>query len=299
MNIPDFPNFRPFAAEDKNLFDSIQEKGQPKISDYTFANFFIWRIIDGTMLTKINGNVCTFAHAPDRMPYFMMPQGDIEVEDTLRKCLTISSKVIRLSEEFVTKHKSELSCFLIEEDRDNFDYIYLVEDLRTLKGKKFDGKRNHINHFLKNNTFEYQLLSAEHIEECLVLNEKWCTAKKKESEAFPNLECEAKVVDEILCNMQMLDVRGGVIKTGGEIKAFSIGQRLNKDTGVVHVEKYDPDIRGLSQLINREFARHAWNDIVYMNREQDLGHPGLRKAKMSYHPVILEKKYNLSLKESA
>ena len=269
------------------------------ISDYTFANFYIWRLIDGTMITEINGNICAYVTTYDKKRYFMMPIGTNKMEDTLRTCLSMTEKVVRLPEDFIRKYIPDGGCFEVEDDRDNYDYIYLTKDLIELRGKKYDGKRNHINHFLKTGTFEYETLRSDHVKECMELNDKWCAEKKKESEAFPNIECEGQVVNEVLNNYELLDITGGVIKVNGRIAAFSLGQRLNKDIAVIHIEKYDTEIRGLSQLINREFARHAWSDTQFIDREQDMGHLGLRKAKMSYHPVRMEKKFNISLKDAA
>jgi len=165
-----------------------------------------------------------------------------------------------------------------------------------LKGKKYDGKRNHLNNLLKTHSFKYEKMNSSHFKECILLNDKWCSEKKKESEEFPNIECEGMVVREAFDNFEFLELTGGVIKIDGKITAFSIGQMLNSDTAVIHIEKADPLVRGMSQLINREFVRNAWSDATYINREQDMGHVGLRKAKMSYHPVRMEKKYNIMLK---
>lgn len=294
--IPQYPSFRPLEKEDKAVFDGYFLEHPASASEYTFTNFYIWRLADRTELTLINGNICPLAYAPDKKRYFMMPLGSRNMEDTLKQCFEASVKVIRLPEEFIKQHIKEGSPFSVEEDRDNFDYVYLTKDLIELKGKKFDAKRNHLNAFLRSSSFIYERMDKGHIKECIELNEQWCRSRKRESEEFPNIECEAKVVNEALNNFEYLDLTGGVIRAGGEIKAFSLGEKLTDDTSVIHIEKADPQVRGMSQLINREFARNEWGSFTYINREQDMGHPGLRKAKLSYHPSRLEKKYNIMLK---
>ncbi len=294
MSIPDYPLFKLLGKEDMPSFDAYFKDNPIKIADYTFSNSFIWRRADKNQLTLINGNICILVTGPDGKQYFMMPLGREKMADTLKACLKhTGNKVIRLSEDFVSAYLTGNKDLEVTEDRDNFDYIYLTNELIELKGKKFDGKRNHINAFLKTHEFLYEDMTPAHTQECAALNELWCAEKKKETELFPNIECEAEVVKEALNNFEFLGVTGGIIKVNGKIEAFSIGQKLNADTAVIHIEKANPSIRGLAQLINREFARNAWADTTYINREQDMGHPGLRKAKSSYHPVKMEKKYNI------
>lgn len=291
MNIPEFPLLRHLDICDKQVFDDFQKEHRLGISEYTFANMYIWRKADKTQLTRINGNVCILAFAPDKEQYFMMPIGRKGLTATLEKCLTLSPKVIRLPEAMLKD--IDTGRFCVTEDADNGDYIYLAKDLIELKGRKYDAKRNHLNHFLRNNSFVYERMTPSHTEECLCLNDLWCKEKKKESETFPNIECEGEVVKEALLNLARLDLTGGVIRVNGKIEAFAIGQQLTADTAVIHIEKADPAIRGMSQLINREFVKNEWADMTYINREQDMGHPGLRKAKLSYHPVRIEKKYSV------
>jgi len=297
MNIPDFPLFKILDKEDKRTFEDLLSKRRLKISDYTFTNFYIWRIADRTQLTMINGNLCALVLAPDKKQYFMMPLGTNKIEETLETCLSFSPAVIRTDEEFISSFVKDPEKFAVEEDRSNFDYVYQTRDLIELKGRKYDAKRNHLNAFLRSNSFSYERMGKAHIKECLELNEKWCLEKKMESEAFPNIECEGMVVKEVLENLDDLEATGGIITTNGKISAFSVGEMLNDDTAVIHIEKADPAIRGMSQLINREFARNEWSGTTYINREQDMGHPGLRKAKSSYHPVRLERKFNITIKK--
>jgi hypothetical protein len=296
MSIPNFPDSREIVLEDKQEFDSYLQHDRTNLSEYTFTNFFTWRKADRTKLSLINGDLCCLVTAPDKKQYFMMPIGGGKMEDTLLKCLEVSPKVVRVSHEFIDKFIAGNDKFAFEEDRDQEDYVYLSKDLIELKGRKYDAKRNHLNFFLKTNEFVYEKLSKKHVLECIELNDIWCKEKKRESELFPNVECEGEVVKEALNNYNELALTGGAILIKGKIKAFSIGEKLAADTAAIHIEKADPGIRGLSQLINREFVKNEWSNFTFINREQDMGHPGLRKAKMSYHPVRMEKKYNIMLK---
>lgn len=293
MAIPSYPVFKPLERDDKQLFESYYSKRGIAISDHTFTNYYIWRKLDRTQLTVIDGYLCPMVIGPDKKPHFMMPLGEGNIREVVRICLEHAGSVIRVDEAFRTA-LGESEEYKIVEDRDQFDYIYLSKDLAELKGRRFDGKRNHINALLKINSFAYEKMTAAHIEECIELNELWCRNKSRESESFPNLECEADAVKEALLNKELLGLAGGVLVSSGKIIAFSLGQKLTEDTAVVHIEKSDPSMRGAAQLMNREFVRNEWAGFAYINREQDMGHPGLRKAKESYHPAGMGKKYNIS-----
>lgn len=296
MNLPVFPKLKPLEFEDKSLFDEYFKKNPLNISEYTFTNVYIWRKIDETMVTSINGNLCMLVTASDNKKYFMMPLGNLNMQDTLSNCLAYQDKIIRLTQEFIDLYAKDNTDFSIEEDRNSFDYIYLANDLMDLKGRKFDSKRNHINHFLKQNNYAYESMNKFHINECLTLNEEWYIQKLKKNQHSPIIKYEKEVVDEALNNFESLDVKGGIVKIRGKIEAFSIGEKLNDNTAVIYIEKANHAIRGLSQIINREFIANEWANIMFINREQDLGNPGLRKAKQSYQPIRLEKKYSIKLK---
>jgi hypothetical protein len=134
-------------------------------------------------------------------------------------------------------------------------------------------------------------LTADHLHGCRLLFEKWLEAKPSSEGAFLNVW--RHVIEEALTHFTELDLSGGVIETDGRIAAFSIGEKLSSDTAVIHIEIVDPHSEGLPQLINREFTKNEWAGFRFINREQDVGSPGLRRAKMSYHPHHLVKKYDI------
>ena len=176
------------------------------------------------------------------------------------------------------------------EDRDNWDYVYLREKLASLSGRKYHGKKNHYNAFKKEYPDYVYERSDQRITKSarlLVMNGAKNVLAKTES-----LRCEQCAIHEAIDNFEALGLRGGAIRVNGKIEAFSFGKKINDDTAVLHVEKANPDIRGIYAAINKEFAEHAWGDVVYLNREEDMGHEGLRTAKESYHPEFMIKKYS-------
>ena len=180
-------------------------------------------------------------------------------------------------------------------DRDYADYIYLRTDLASLKGKKYQPKRNHINRF-KNRypDYVYKLLTKELIPECIRLESQWCKANDcAENEALQAERCSMQTVLE---NMDALDIQGGVLFAEGRIVAFTYGSPINPTTFDTCVEKADADVEGAYSMINYEFANSLPDTYLYINREEDLGLEGLRKAKLSYNPDTILEKYNAVLR---
>lgn len=171
-------------------------------------------------------------------------------------------------------------------ERDYFDYIYLREDLATLKGKKFQAKRNHVNKFKKQYAYEYEPLTAELVPECLEFEAKWYKANRTDDDQ-EELTDERKSMIFALNHFKELNLLGGAIRIDHKLVAFTFGSPINQDTFGVHVEKADTDYEGAYSIINQEFASRIPEQYVYVNREEDLGIPGLRKAKLSYNPTIL------------
>lgn len=181
--------------------------------------------------------------------------------------------------------------FLIEGDRNDYDYIYAREKLATLAGKKLHGKRNHIARFKDSGDWSYEPMTAENIEECRTMTYTWI--HMREEKWNEEMNQEISVLHEAFDHMQELGLVGGVLRRDGQIVAFSIGERLNSETFVVHFEKAYPDLQGAYPMINQQFVLHECEGYAYVNREEDTGDPGLRKAKLSYYPDILLPKYEL------
>lgn len=172
--------------------------------------------------------------------------------------------------------------------RANSDYIYLREKLATLSGSHLQAKRNFVNQFKARYVFEYAPLTAADTDECLRLLQTWREQKLSHGDAteayIHELDMEALSIKTAFRNFDRLDLTGGVIRTDGRLVAFSYGTPLGDDTFDVMIEKVDERFHGLFQTINQQFAAHLPAQYRYVNRENDVGINGLRKAKESYHP---------------
>jgi uncharacterized protein len=287
VSLPVFPEFKPLELEDRDELLPYFERHPLEISESTFANHFIWRRFDHPVFTTIHGNLCICFTPPDQPAYFLQPLGENDIPDTLRACLTRAPRLSRIPASFAERWCGGLSC---APDRDDFDYVYRTSDLSELKGKKYDGKRNRIKKFEKSYAWRYVRIGAEDLSACGALFGEWLAAKGLEGGA---IDAQQDAIREALLHYETLGLTGGAIETEGAVAALAIGERLNADTAVIHIEIVSPRYEGLSQLMNREYVRREWADTVYINREQDLGIPGLRRAKQSYQPDHLVEKYHI------
>jgi len=293
--IPDFPELKPIELKDKEEVQNYLEHFPPDICELTFANIYIWREWEKPRLTKINGNLCVLCSPPDEPPYFLEPVGENKLDETVNLGLTLVSRWSRLSEKFLGKLAGQ---YIINEDRDNFDYVYLTQELAELSGKKYDGKRNWIKRFEKQFKYELSAINQNDLPGCLELIREWGrgSADRERQEGEDNHTGAAvRAMEEALLNFGLFSFSTLAVLIDGRVEGFCLGEKLNPETAVVHIEVASREFPGLYQFLNRECARRAWQQFRYINREQDAGLPGLRRAKLSYHPHHLVKKYNLCL----
>jgi len=288
MSVPEFPEFKPVGPEDGPAFRERIREFPSEVCEVNFTNIFIWRRFERTRWTFLNGNLCVLCEPPCEPAYFLPPIGNRDLDDTVRKCLSCVPRLSRVPEDFVRKACAGLR---IAEDRDNFDYVYRTDDLIALHGKKYDGKRNRIRKFERGCDSRYIRLGPEHRDGCRRLFEEWFAAK---AGSDGNFLAEKEAILEALADFEALGLTGGAIECKGRIEAFSLGEPLTADTAVVQIEIANPKFPGLAQLMNREFVKNAWSGFPFVNREQDMGIPGLRRAKLSYYPHHLVQKFNVT-----
>jgi hypothetical protein len=188
-----------------------------------------------------------------------------------------------------------------EADRPNFDYVYNAQDLAELRGRDFHAKKNHVNFFKNHYEYTYDRLTPEMSDEAMdfirAFNERKAPDDPHEREL---LEFEEQAMRDVFVNLDKVGYLSGCIRIGGRIEALTVGGCQGCKTVVVHVEKANTEFRGLYQAIANEFVKACMaenKDVKRINREEDMGIPGLRKAKLSLHPVKLVEKYIVTLKE--
>ena len=289
MEIPVWPMSRPLTVADKARLDGILGQLQPRVSELTFAGLYLFRTAHGYRVSMIGDTLVLLGRGYVGSGYCLPPLGG-NVSAVCELLLEAGLELYGVDDGFVAGCLRGVEC-QIQEDRQSFDYLYLREELAALPGNRFHKKKNRISYFSARHQHEVQILSARHRCGCLQLLDEWGRVAEGEGNRSFALEMDATV--EALTLADRLGLEGVVVTVGGGVRAFALGERLNRETAVCHFEKADPFMEGLSQLVNREFARLLFNDCRYINREQDLGEPGLRNAKLSYHPVELVRKYRV------
>ena len=287
--------FHEITLEDKAWMDERFREDDWNACEYTFANNFIWRKIYQVAVAEIYG--CLVIRSVQGGKYcYSYPVGAGDKRAAVGELLAICRKdgqplrMAPLSAESCRQLSEWFpGRFLMEADRDDFDYIYAREKLADLKGKKLHGKRNHIARFKDGGAWSYEPVTDDNLEECRAMTYNWI--KMRSDKWNEEMEQEVSVLHEAFDHRKELGLTGGVLRREGEIVAFSMGEPLNSDTFVVHFEKAFPDMQGAYPMINQQFVLHACGEYAYVNREEDTGDLGLRKAKLSYYPEILLEKY--------
>ncbi|MBE8952851.1 MAG: DUF2156 domain-containing protein [Quinella sp. 1Q7] len=298
-------NLKQLTCTDKPTFDAFFGARYCENAEYTFTNLFMWRemlnlrwAVDDDVLYIFSSNEEIFAA--------WQPIGE---PDKMSDAIT---KILRTAEEnrgdkkfmFVVVEKifaDELARyphakFNITAERDNFDYVYLAQDLINLSGRKFHGKKNHLNAFRKEYPDAVYLpITEEIIPKCRVELNAWSEMHKRANPDDPFIGYEQAAIHEIFDHFDRFKLKGGAILLDGKVAAFTFGERLNSDTAVIHVEKADSNVRGIYAAINQAFVEREWSNMTYINREEDMGIDGLRQAKESYRPVKLIEKFNATL----
>ncbi len=177
------------------------------------------------------------------------------------------------------------------EDRPNYDYVYRRQDLVELKGRDYHAKKNHLNYFHKNYQYQYIPLTSAMAEDAMRFIDEFNQRKEVPEHEMQMLKMEEQAMEDVFRNLEEVGYLAGAILIDGKIEALTIGGTLNKNTITVHVEKANVNFRGLYQAINNEFCINVPPHVKYINREEDMGIPNLRKAKLSYKPVKLVEKY--------
>lgn len=286
-DIPRYPASHPLTLADKPLLDPLFAELQPRVSELTFANLYLFREAHAYRLTLVGDSTVVFGHGYGGGEYFLPPLGG-DVAGALRVLLDGGMTLYGADEPFAARYLTGEGV-TVEEDRDAFDYLHLRQELAELPGNRFHKKKNRINYFMARHSFSVEAYGESHRDGCLALLGEW--RRVRDGIDSPSLELETKAAEEALSLSDRLGLEGVVVLVEGRVAAFALGERLNCDTAVCHFAKSDPFMEGGAQLVDREFNRLLFTDCTYTNREQDLGEPGLRAAKLSYHPVELVKKY--------
>ena len=263
--------------------------------EYTFGNLFCWSDSYSVGIAHYKDFfICRWGEGSEVS--YSVPLGEGDFTDAVNqiildaKSIGATPKIYGVTEGYLLMlQEAFLGKFRYKYDLAMNDYIYSTEKMESLRGKKYHGKRNHITNFKKNNPdWTFEIISSDNIDDCIEMHSQWLVENGAEDEDY--LE-EFSAVKNAFKYYNELNLKGGLIRTGGKVVAYCMGEaQMNGRCFVTHFEKAFASLQGAYPLINQEFTRNCLMDFEYVNREEDLGLEGLRKAKQSYYPeIILEK----------
>ena len=287
--IPEYPELAPLNIDHRPELEPSFKKIMCGISEFTFANLFLFRHTHNYSLTKVEGDLVIVTGSDEGATFFMLPFGspDDDMLDTLfSRFGSLKAACEELSKELLAKG------FAVTEDRDNFDYLYLTEDLRDLPGRRYHKKRNLVKLFNSSYEAEVQELTEDRIDDAHMVLDGWLAERNKEED-----EGDYAAAKEALNNMAPINLKGAIYYIEGRPVAYTTGEVMAQMSSfVTHFEKGLGQYKGLMQFVNQDFANRLPKGCKFINREQDLGDPGLRQAKESYRPYGFVRKYRVTPK---
>ena len=292
--------FHALTKEDKPLLDRYFRANYYENSHFNFTNLYMWREPFHVHVAEEDDVLYVVSEWKARVSALQPFCDPTRYPEATKKLLAYFEEIgqpfhIYDMERGYADFLRSCDCasFEVVADRDNYDYVYLSEKLISLSGRKLHSKKNHLNAFRKEHPdAQFLPITDEIVTQCKLTINGWYKQHAQEAPADPFIALERQAIIEVLNNFEDFQLKGGAILIGQRVVAFTFGEQLNDDTAVIHVEKADPEVRGAYPAINQAFVEHAWSDMTYINREEDMGIEGLRQAKESYKPVKLIEKFN-------
>lgn len=287
--------FSPLELDCLPLVRERLAENPPEISEHTFTNLYIWRKSRQIELIDSGGAILFLARREGYTSIFGPPVGGIEPAQAAAMASGAAGGA-PVPFERLTRSYAEASLGAgaeILEDRANFDYVYRRSDLAELEGRRYHAKRNLIAQCLASCSPTYEDIAPSNIREASEMMDEWC--RRRGCNHDTGLCDEYIAVKELFANYAKLGAIGAAIRIEGKIAAFTVGEKLNDSTAVIHFEKAMPEYKGLYQVMNNWFAKNHLGKFEFVNREQDLGMDGLRRAKESYFPSHMVEKYSMPL----
>lgn len=295
--------FLPINIYSKDIVKSFFDMQRIEASDMLFGNLYIWHFSRDISYAILNDCLVIKTKFPnEKYPFIFYPLGlgdrQKTIKDVMDYFLSNNMKFAIKSLEPYQKYELEKNMpniFDISPNRDRFDYIYNVSDLINLNGRKLHSKKNHLNKFLNlYPNFVYERIDSSNAIDVFESYVEWFNKNPNITDGLRN---EFVGIESTLRNFNLLDMKGGVIKIDNKIAAFTLGEQINSNSVVIHIEKANTFYEGIYQAINQQFLCNDWNEMEFVNREEDLGIEGLRRAKMTYNPIRFVEKFEAVLKE--
>ncbi|MBW1899071.1 MAG: DUF2156 domain-containing protein [Deltaproteobacteria bacterium] len=302
--------FKPLVPEDYTVYQPFFKQQTTRLCIYSLPSLIVWsndiitpyaEVLDDSLIIYIKSRN---ENEKNHLIMPISPEREYSPAELHQLTVDLDCKQIRfIPEDYAKKYsiKKLKSYFFVYEESEFEDYIYRTDDLAELKGNGYSKKRNLINQFkreyLIKNRITIESITEEKASECIEFLEEWCEEHGcDDTDRKDELACEKQAALNAIQNINMLDMKGILIRVDNVVSAFGIASHLTNNMGVLHFEKAFSSIKGLYQYLDRECARQLFESYTYINKESDMGIPGLAKAKKSYHPVARIKSFKLVAK---
>ncbi|MFO7956420.1 MAG: phosphatidylglycerol lysyltransferase domain-containing protein [Candidatus Brocadiia bacterium] len=280
------------SLEHRDMVNEYLRSWPPEVSEHTFTNLYAWRDHRPILVGELQGCL-VFLHDDDGERTVLGPQrGDASMVDLLDDLADAGAAGLKRIPA-ATANELRDEGFKVQEDRDNADYVYRREALAELPGNRYHRQQNLVNQCLSSYDCEWCEITPDILDEVAHLQDRWCD--ERDCGRKKGLCAEYNAIQETLRHYEEFELMGGAVRIDGQLEAYTVGERLNQRTAVVHFEKAMSAFTGLYQVVNQWFCQNCLGEFEFVNREQDLGIPGLRKAKKSYHPDHMVEKFTASL----
>lgn len=312
-------SFKPIALESRSEILGFLQNDHFSIADISFGNLYIWKHAREISYAICGSSLLIQTHKEGQTPYFFFPIGgdessklhSLKALESYAKAHGFSLHFERTEVRNLPLLRQAFPSITTEPTPNHFDYVYSVEELIALNGRKFHKKKNHLNNFLQRYEWELEPITQANAKELAKVARIWLDSNPAKSD---DLELEYLGICAALESFELLGLQGIAVRAREKLTlgsnnidsamlessalpiiAFSFGEAINDEMAVIHIEKAAPNIIGAYQIINQQLLARCFSSLRYANREEDLGIPGLRQAKRGYNPIFMVEKFRAIL----
>ncbi|MDD2494142.1 MAG: phosphatidylglycerol lysyltransferase domain-containing protein [Tissierellia bacterium] len=297
-------HFKSLSLEDKDIINKYSKNSNLESYEYLFSSLYMWRKLNNVKYTIIDGVLVIEKNEEGKGTFYAQPLGYSKdnlvniIELLLKRNENYTDREYLfgdVDDNFINDLK-EYTDYNIEviEDIDDFEYVYKTQDLIELRGRKYHGKKNHVNSFEKTYDYEIKTIDNKYVmKDCINLLHKWHEEVLETVDREMCMEIDA--IRDVFKEIHELDLKTIAVYVNDELAGFAIGELVNDKLAVIHAERGEIQYKGIYAFLNKKFLMESFSETEFVNRQEDTGNEGLRKAKQSYHPTKMVKKYLVKL----
>lgn len=297
--------FKCLTLEDKDIIEKYVDKDKLESYEYLFSSLYMWRKLNNVKYAILDDVLIIEKNEEGKGTFYAQLFGYNKdnltniIDQLIKRNSNFTDREYLFGDvdnEFVDDLKRYTDFkFEAVEDIDDFEYIYNTKDLIELRGKKYHSKKNHVNSFLKTYTYDIREINTENVKkDCMDLLHKWHDEVAVTVDKEMIMEIDA--IRDLFRELHFFDLNSIAVYVDGQLAGFAVGERVNDKMAVIHVERGEIAYKGIYAFLNKQFLAVSFPDTEFVNRQEDTGNEGLRKAKKSYHPVKMVNKYLVKLK---